>query len=102
MKLSRIPLSNKLQAIETILDSESQKVKSDRRRLTLALKLTRSVQRQLFGQRYVKEWTLLRHINPRDYSRLSKRYWTDYKSKIPSKKNLNLGEVLAKAEAQMK
>jgi hypothetical protein len=59
MKRSLIPLSNRVQAIETILDSLSQR-KPDMRELKEALQLTRSVQRSLFGPRYVTEHSLIR------------------------------------------
>lgn len=59
MKNSKIPLSNRVQALETILDSLSQ-CKPDIRELKKALQLTRSVQRSLFGPRYVTEHSLIR------------------------------------------
>jgi hypothetical protein len=60
MKTRKMTLSNLLQAVETILDSESQKRLPDQRRLRLALAFTRSVQRTLFGARFVQERTIRR------------------------------------------
>ena len=77
MKLSWIPLSNKLQAIETILDSESQKKQMDRSRLISALKMVRSIQRTLVGKRYVTERSLLSFSQ--DYRRLSKTNYRKWK-----------------------
>jgi len=87
-----MPLNNKLQAVETILDSESQKSLPDRRALTLALKIVRAAQRELFGQRYVKEWSLVRHFHRRDYERLSKKNWTKWQKETSKR-------ALAKLEA---
>ena len=52
----KMPLANKIQAIETALDSAVQK--PDTRKVALALRLIRQVQRELFGRYYVREKSL--------------------------------------------
>jgi len=63
-----MPLENRLQALETILDSQSQKKLIERAKLKTALKLARSIQRSLYGKHYVRERSLRRYLtgNPRD------------------------------------
>ncbi len=59
MKAGKMPLANRLQAVETSLDSLAQK-HPDIRELARTLHYVRSVQRELFGPRYVREHSLLR------------------------------------------
>ncbi len=61
MKPARIPVSNRLQAVETILDSSCQRADGPNvSELRTALKLVRSLQRTLVGRRYVREQSLKR------------------------------------------
>jgi hypothetical protein len=100
MKLSKMPLANRLQAIETILDSTSQSKVIDRRRLKIALKIVRSVQRTLFGPRYVTEWSLLRHFSPKDYNRDSKSNWRLSKRRTALSQNERLTKAAWIDESQ--
>ena len=59
LKLDKIPVSNRLQAIETSIDSLAQR-HPEIRELAKTLHYIRSVQRSLVGPRYVTEHSLRR------------------------------------------
>jgi len=84
-----MPLANRLQAIETILDSNQQKKEIDRKELRYALRLVRSVQYSLFGKHYVKELSLTRFIaNPTGKDRACKQNWYKWKKEHPKESPL--------------
>lgn len=58
MKLNKMPLCNKIQAIETALDSALQSHRDPRPKITLALRLIRNVQEELYGTHKVREKSL--------------------------------------------
>jgi len=78
MKVSHMPLPNKLQAIETILDREiQQKHGPSITSLRLALRIIRAAQRELCGKRYVTERSLRSFAE--NYNRLSKTNYPKWK-----------------------
>ena len=61
MKYALMPVANRLQAVETILDRNVQlKNGPNRHELEEALRLVRSLQRALIGSHYVRERSLKR------------------------------------------
>jgi len=95
MKISHMPLSNKLQAIETILDSEIQSIHGPSITwLRLALRLVRASQRELFGRRYVKERSLRSFFE--NYRRLSKTNYPKWKRERNLLQNQKIMEAPAK------
>lgn len=80
--MKKMPLCNQLQAIETMLDSYTQKHKKDApeiQKVFKALFMVRSMQRRMYGNRMVKEWTLRRHFNPREYDHANFKNWNKNK-----------------------
>jgi len=65
----------------------------DRRRISLALRLVRAAQRELFGRHYVKELSLLRHMNPNKYQHPSKTNWRKWRREKQIKTMPTLEEV---------
>ena len=77
MKIGTIPIgvANRLQAIETTLDSLSQR-NPTLRELKEALRLIRSVQRTMVGPRYVRERSLKRYtVSGSDPKKQNWRKW---------------------------
>lgn len=58
MKLAKMPLANKIQAIETALDSALQGHGDPRPKITLALRLIRIIQEEFYGPHKVNEKSL--------------------------------------------
>ncbi len=76
-----MPLANRLQAIETSLDSLSQK-HHEIRELVSTLRLVRSVQRSLYGKHYVRERSLKRYTRSgSDPKKLNWRKWQRERAK---------------------
>ena len=73
MKLANIPVANRLQAIETAIDSLAQK-HPEIPELARTLHYIRSVQRTMVGPRYVKEHSL-RRFNESDARLKKKSNW---------------------------
>jgi len=93
MAYRKMSLSNKLQAIETVLDSETQKRKSpiDLNRLRFALKIVRSVQRELFGRRFVQERTIRSYA--KNYNTPSMKNFRKWKKDRAISQNKKLTEL---------
>lgn len=84
MKVSMMSLSNRLQVVETILDSNVQKSTINRDQLKFALRIIRSAQRTLYGKHYVEELSLTRYIaDPTGKDRDSKQNWRKWKRTHP-------------------
>ena len=92
MKVSCMSLSNKLQAIETILDRETQTKCGPRlSALRLALRIVRGAQRDLVGRKYVEERSL--RFYAQNYQRLSKTNYRKWKRERNLQQNSKLQEA---------
>jgi len=89
-------MSNLLQTIETILDSETQKDlkkrEIDRTRLRHALTLTRALQHRVCGKHFVEERTIKAFLNPNEYQKLSTTNWPEFVKRRELAKNRRLQE----------
>lgn len=76
-----MPLSNRLQAVELILDSFTQK-HPEFPMLQKALWQVRAVQKKVNGQRMVKELSLLHHMHKASYDGPSQKNWRKRKKEL--------------------
>lgn len=100
MKLARMPAVNRLQAVETILDRNVQlKDGPKKRELEEALRLTRSLQRTLFGSHYVRERSLKRFSESPE-TRAKKANWEKVQRERELKQNGDLRDHTNSLEAK--